>query len=145
MRVVVQRVSSAEVVIEGRVNGKIDKGLLVLVGFTIDDTKEKVVWMCNKLVGLRIFSDENDKMNLSVRDIDGGILLISNFTLYGEAVKGNRPNFSAAAKPETAIPLYDFMLEELRKSGIETESGIFGAMMDVKLTNDGPVTIVIDR
>ena len=145
MRVVVQRVSSAEVVIEGSVNGKIDKGLLVLVGFTIDDTKEKVTWMCNKLIGLRIFSDENDKMNLSVRDIYGGILLISNFTLYGEAVKGNRPNFSAAAKPETAIPLYDFMLEELRKSGIETESGIFGAMMDVKLTNDGPVTIVIDR
>lgn len=145
MKVVIQRVSSAEVAIEGKMEGKISQGLLVFVGFTNDDNIEKVQWICNKISGLRIFSDEQGKMNLSVKDIGGSILLISNFTLYGDANKGFRPNFTAAAKPETAIPLYIFMIDELRQSGIKTETGIFGAMMDVRLVNDGPVTIIIEK
>ncbi|MBX3043875.1 MAG: D-tyrosyl-tRNA(Tyr) deacylase [Candidatus Kapabacteria bacterium] len=145
MKIVVQRVSEASVTIEGKINGRIEKGLLVLVGFTDDDNEEKVRWICKKLLGLRIFSDDNDKMNLSVLDVAGGILVISNFTLYGDSNKGNRPNFTAAARPETAIPLYDFMIQELRKSEIQVETGVFGAMMDIHLTNDGPVTLVLER
>jgi D-tyrosyl-tRNA(Tyr) deacylase len=145
MKVVVQRVSQASVTIENEIKGEISQGLMVLVGFNADDTINEVKWMCNKILGLRIFSDTDDKMNLSLTDIKGGILLISNFTLYGDAKKGNRPNFSAAARPETAIPLYDFMLNELKKSNLKIESGVFGAMMDVKLINDGPVTIIIEK
>ncbi len=145
MKVVVQRVSEAEVVIDGSVNGKIENGLLVFVGFTHDDNIDKVKWMCSKISGLRIFSDEDGKMNLSVSDVGGGLLVISNFTLYGDSLKGNRPNFTAAAKPETAIPLYDFMINELRTTNQQVETGIFGAMMDVRLVNDGPVTIIIEK
>lgn len=145
MKVVVQRVSEAEVVIDGRVNGKIDNGLLVFVGFTNDDNIEKVKWMCSKISGLRVFSDKAGKMNLSVSDVGGGLLVISNFTLYGDSAKGNRPNFTAAAKPETAIPLYDFMINEFRTTNPQVETGIFGAMMDVRLVNDGPVTIIIEK
>ncbi len=145
MRVVVQRVTDAKVEIEKKINGKIGKGLLVLVGFTDIDTEEKVRWMCSKLLGLRIFSDEIGKMNLSVKDIGGELLIVSNFTLYGDANNGNRPNFIAAAKPDLAIPLYNYMIEVLRASDINVETGIFGSMMDVQLTNDGPVTIVIDK
>lgn len=145
MRVVVQRVINAEVEIEKKINGKIGKGLLILVGFTNNDTEEKVRWMCSKLLGLRIFSDEIGKMNLSVKDIDGELLIVSNFTLYGDANNGNRPNFTAAAKPDLAIPLYNYMIEVLRAGGNRVETGVFGAMMNVQLTNDGPVTIVIDK
>lgn len=145
MKVVVQRVSEAEVVIDGSVNGKIENGLLVFVGFTHDDNIDKVKWMCSKISGLRIFSDEDGKMNLSVSDVGGGLLVISNFTLYGDSLKGNRPNFTGAAKPETAIPLYDFMINELRTTNQQVETGIFGAMMDVRLVNDGPVTIIIEK
>jgi D-tyrosyl-tRNA(Tyr) deacylase len=145
MKVVVQRVSEAEVVIDGSVNGKIDKGLLVFVGFTHDDNIDKVKWMCSKISGLRIFADNDGKMNLSVSDVGGGLLIVSNFTLYGDSAKGNRPNFTSAAKPETAIPLYDFMINELRKTNQQVETGIFGAMMDVRLVNDGPVTIIIEK
>lgn len=145
MRVVVQRVSKAVVTIDGKISGEINAGLMVLVGFCDDDNKIKVDWMCAKLLGLRVFSDYNDKMNLSVKDINGEILIVSNFTLYGEVNKGTRPNFSSAAKPDMAIPLYEYMIEVLRLSGVKIETGIFGAMMDVSLTNDGPVTIVIDK
>jgi D-tyrosyl-tRNA(Tyr) deacylase len=145
MKVVVQRVSEAEVVIDGSVNGKIGNGLLVFVGFTNDDNIDKVKWMCSKISGLRVFSDKDGKMNLSVSDVGGGLLVISNFTLYGDSLKGNRPNFTAAAKPETAIPLYDFMINELRTTNQQVETGIFGAMMDVRLVNEGPVTIIIEK
>ena len=145
MRVIIQRVSEASVTIDGKIKGEIQKGLMVLVGFCETDTNVQVDWMCNKISGLRIFSDENEKMNLSVKDINGSILLISNFTLYGDAQKGFRPSFSTAARPETAIPLYDYMLQKLKSLGIITESGIFGAMMQVKLINDGPVTISIEK
>lgn len=145
MRVVIQRVSSSEVEIEGKVYGKIGKGFLVLVGFAENDTLEKVNWMCTKIIGLRIFSDKDGKMNLSIKDIGGEILLVSNFTLYADSSRGNRPNFTSAAKPETATPLYDYMVQELRKTDIKIETGIFGAMMNIQLTNDGPVTIIIDK
>lgn len=145
MKVIIQRVSEASVEIEGKINGAIKLGFMILVGFTNGDDKEKVDWICNKIAGLRIFSDENDKMNLSIQDVGGEILLISNFTLYGDARKGFRPSFSDAARPELAIPLYDYMLEKLRSLGIKTESGIFGAMMKVSLINDGPVTITIEK
>lgn len=145
MKVIIQRVSEASVEIEGKINGAIGLGFMILVGFAGNDNREKVDWICNKIAGLRIFSDENDKMNLSIQDVGGEILLISNFTLYGDARKGFRPSFSTAAAPEIAIPLYDYMLEKLRSLGIKTVSGIFGAMMKVSLINDGPVTITIEK
>ncbi len=145
MKVVVQRVKEANVVIDNKINGEITCGLLVLVAFCETDTKQEVDWICNKLLGLRIFSDKEGKMNLSISDINGGILVISNFTIYGDAKKGNRPNFSNAARPETAIPLYEYMLDILKKSNLKIESGIFGAMMEVKLINDGPVTIILEK
>jgi len=145
MKVIIQRVSEASVEIEGKINGAIGLGFMILVGFAADDNNEKVDWVCNKIAGLRIFSDENDKMNLSIQDVGGEILLISNFTLYGDARKGFRPSFSNAAAPDIAIPLYDYMLEKLRSLAIKTESGIFGAMMKVSLINDGPVTITIEK
>ncbi len=145
MRVIIQRVSKASVEIDGIVNGKIDKGLVILVGINCNDNEETIDWVCRKIVGLRIFSDENDKMNLSITDVNGSILLISNFTLYGKAQKGFRPSFSEAARPEIAINLYNIMLEKFRNLGIITESGIFGAMMQVSLINDGPVTIILEK
>lgn len=145
MKVVIQRVSQAQVVINDKIKGKIESGLLVLVGFCNDDDKSKVDWMCNKIVNLRVFADENDKMNLSVSEKNGGVLLISNFTLYGDSIKGNRPNFSAAAKPDIAIPLYNYMIEVLSQTNINIQTGEFGAMMDVSLTNDGPVTVIIEK
>ena len=146
MRVVLQRVREASVAVEGRVVGEIGLGQLLLVGFTRSDTTEHVEWMADKVVGLRIFPDESGKMNRTLADVDGSILVVSQFTLYGDVRKGRRPSFVHAAPPEIAIPLYDRFVEllEVRHPG-RVATGEFGAMMDVSLTNDGPVTLVIDR
>lgn len=146
MKVVIQRVSQASVTIGENVSGRIEKGLLILVGFHGDDTMETVQWMSDKIVKMRIFQDENDKMNLSVGDVGGGILVVSQFTLYGDARKGNRPSFIESARPESAIPLYNGMLQYLTESsGLNIQSGEFGAMMKVSLVNDGPVTILLEK
>ena len=146
MKVVIQRVSQASVTVDGNVTGHIDKGLLILVGFHGDDTYDTIQWMCNKIIKMRIFQDENDKMNLSVADVGGSILVVSQFTLYGDARKGNRPSFIDSAQPELAIPLYESMLQYLREaSGLNIQSGLFGAMMKVSLVNDGPVTILLEK
>ncbi len=145
MKVVIQRVSEAAVKIDGGVNGSIESGLLILVGIENSDTNEDVDWLASKIVGLRIFSDENRLMNLSVKEIDGNILVISQFTLHAKTKKGNRPSFIDAARPEQAIPLYEKFKSALEKELEKPiQSGIFGADMKVSLVNDGPVTIVID-
>jgi D-tyrosyl-tRNA(Tyr) deacylase len=149
MRLLLQRVSRAEVRIREesgtRVSGRIDRGLLLLVGFTRTDDDEKVVWMAEKVAGLRVFADSEDKMNLSLLDVGGGVLVVSQFTLYGDAQKGRRPSFIDAARPEQAIPLYESFKTHLRGHGLQVESGEFGAMMDVELVNDGPVTLWLER
>jgi D-tyrosyl-tRNA(Tyr) deacylase len=145
MRVLLQRVSRAEVRVNGRVSGRIDAGLVVLVGFTHSDGEEQVAWMADKILGLRIFADDQDKMNRAVEDIGGALLVVSQFTLYGDAQKGRRPSFTDAARPEHAIPLYERFVAFLRTSGVRIETGEFGAMMDVELVNDGPVTIWLER
>ena len=137
--------SRAEVRIDGRVSGRIDRGFLLLVGLTHDDTTEKTEWMAEKVAGLRLFSDADDKMNLALADVGGAVLVVSQFTLYGSAEKGRRPSFIDAARPETAIPLYENFLAALRSKGLPVETGEFGAMMDVELVNDGPVTLLIER
>jgi D-tyrosyl-tRNA(Tyr) deacylase len=131
--------------IGGRVAGKIDAGLVVLVGFTHADTDDKLAWMADKILGLRIFGDAEDKMNLAVGDIGGAMLVVSQFTLYGDAQKGRRPSFIDAARPEQAIPLYQRFVDLLRARGARTETGEFGAVMEVELVNDGPVTIWLER
>ena len=146
MRSVVQRVSRASVNVDGQTIGNINHGLLVLAGFHTTDTEEHVRWMCNKLLKLRIFNDDEGKMNRSVNDVGGGILVVSQFTLYGDANKGTRPSFIQSARPETAIPLYEYMLSYLKSnSDLAIESGEFGAMMEVSLVNDGPVTLILER
>jgi D-aminoacyl-tRNA deacylase len=145
MRVVLQRVSRASVSIEGRVAGAIGQGFCLLVGFTHDDTDERVHWMAEKVAGLRLFSDAAGKMNLGLAEVGGAVLVISQFTLYGDAAKGRRPSFIAAARPETAIPLYERLLAALRATGLEVASGEFGADMQVEIHNDGPVTLILDR
>jgi D-tyrosyl-tRNA(Tyr) deacylase len=145
MRVVLQRVSRASVVIEGRVVGAIGRGFCLLVGFTHDDTSERIDWMAEKVAGLRLFSDAEGKMNLGLDEVQGGLLVISQFTLYGDAAKGRRPSFIAAARPETAIPLYERFLAALRSRGLEVATGEFGADMQVEIHNDGPVTLILDR
>lgn len=144
MRVVVQRVKSSSVKVEGKTVGCIDKGLLVLVGFTHDDNIDKIKWMVNKIVNLRVFDDEEGVMNKSVSDIGGSVLSVSQFTLYADANKGNRPSYINAMKQEDASLLYDIFNEELR-SKINTQTGIFRADMQVELINDGPITIVIEK
>jgi len=145
MRIVVQRVSEAKVTIEGKINGQIEIGLLVLLGIEHEDNKTDAEWLIQKLCGLRIFGDEDGKMNLNIQDVKGSFLLISQFTLHASTKKGNRPSYIQAARPEQAIPLYEYFIDELRKqSGLKVETGIFGADMKVNLTNDGPVTIIID-
>lgn len=145
MRIVVQRVSEASVKIDNQVSGEIKQGLLVLLGITSEDTEADIEWLVSKLINLRIFNDEEGKMNLSVKAINGDILLISQFTLHGSTKKGNRPSFINAARPETAIPLYNKFKELLSvQLGKEVASGQFGADMKVSLTNDGPVTLIID-
>jgi len=145
VRVLLQRVSRAEARLDGRVIGHIDKGLVLLAGFTHGDTEEQLAWMADKIVGLRIFSDAEQKMNLALTDVAGAILVVSQFTLYGNAEKGRRPSFIEAARPEQAIPLYERFIALLRERGVHTETGEFGAMMDVELVNDGPVTLWLER
>jgi D-aminoacyl-tRNA deacylase len=146
MRILLQRVRRASVTVDGTITGQIEQGLLVFVGITATDTMSEIEWMTNKIINLRMFADESGKMNRSVADVQGGILLVSQFTLYADAQKGLRPSYSAAAAPEIAKPLYDSMLAYLRStSGVRVEAGVFGAMMDVALVNDGPVTIWIER
>jgi D-tyrosyl-tRNA(Tyr) deacylase len=144
MKVVLQRVSEARVTVEGEVVGTIGNGLLLLVGVGQEDGDSDLIWMADKLAGLRIFEDEAGKMNLSVEDVQGAILSVSQFTLYGDCRKGKRPNFMAAAKPELAESLYNQFNERLRTRGLTVETGRFGAMMDVSLVNDGPVTLILD-
>ncbi|MCD9619311.1 D-aminoacyl-tRNA deacylase [Chryseobacterium gleum] len=144
MKIVIQRVSEASVKVEGKIVGEIDKGLMLLVGVDENDEKTDADWLVQKVLNLRIFGDEEDKLNLSVKDISGEILCISQFTLIADYKKGNRPSFIKAAKPDKAVPLFDYFKQEISKSGLKTESGIFGADMKVSLINDGPVTIVMD-
>lgn len=144
MRVVLQRVSEASVHVDKILQGKIDKGFLLLVGITHDDTPEIMNKMAMKIACLRVFEDENEKMNLCLKEVEGKILSISQFTLYADTRRGRRPSFTDSAKPDLARPLYDLFNEELRKLDIEVETGIFGADMKVNLLNDGPVTIILD-
>ena len=145
MRVVLQRVSQASVTIGGRVAGAIGRGFCLLVGFTHDDTAERVDWMAEKVVGLRLFSDAEGKMNLGLAEVQGAVLVVSQFTLYGDASRGRRPSFIDAARPETAIPLYERFIAALRSRGLEVATGEFGAEMLVQIHNDGPVTLILDR
>jgi len=145
MRVLLQRVTRAEVRVGSRVTGAIGPGFLLLVGFTHADTPEQAVWMADKVAGLRLFGDAEGKMNLGLADVGGAVLVVSQFTLYGDAVKGRRPSFIDAARPETAIPLYEKFISLLRERGLQVETGEFGAMMDVELVNDGPVTLWLEK
>jgi D-tyrosyl-tRNA(Tyr) deacylase len=150
MRVLLQRVSRAEVRVRrpdagARAAGRIDRGFVLLVGLTHGDGEAQLVWMADKVVGLRLFPDDDDKMNRSLADVGGALLVVSQFTLYGDASKGRRPSFVDAARPEAAIPLYERFLALLRERGPRVETGEFGAMMDVELVNDGPVTLWLER
>lgn len=144
MRVVVQRCKDAKVTVDGTVTGEIGKGLMLLVGVTHEDTEQDAKYLADKIAGLRIFEDDAGKMNYSVTDTEGAILSVSQFTLYGDCRKGRRPNFMGAAAPAEAKRLYDYFNQELRAGGLQVETGIFGAMMDVSLTNWGPVTLILD-
>jgi D-tyrosyl-tRNA(Tyr) deacylase len=150
VRVLLQRVSRAAVHIREtgappRTSGRIDRGYLLLVGFTATDTDEHVAWMAEKVVGLRLFADAEEKMNLALADVGGAVLVVSQFTLYGDTRKGRRPSFIDAARPEVAVPLYEGFVQRLRDAGLRVETGEFGAMMDVELVNDGPVTLWLER
>ena len=145
MRAVVQRVSRASVTVNGRVTGSIGRGLLVLVGFAPADVVAQVEWMADKVAGLRVFADGEGKMNRDLPAVGGAVLVVSQFTLYGDASKGRRPSFIDAAPPAVAIPLYEAFIAALRARGIPVETGEFGAMMDVELVNDGPVTLILER
>jgi len=145
MRVVLQRVTEASVTIDGREVGRIGKGYCLLVGFTDGDTGEEVAWMAAKIAVLRLFADEDGKMNLALADVGGAVLVVSQFTLYGDVRKGRRPSFISAARPETAVPLYQEFLGALRDLGLTVGSGEFGAMMAVEIHNDGPVTLLLER
>jgi D-aminoacyl-tRNA deacylase len=145
MRVVLQRVSRASVTIDGRMAGAIGRGFCLLVGFTHGDDEAIADWMAEKVAGLRLFSDAGGKMNLGLGEVRGGVLVISQFTLYGDAAKGRRPSFIDAARPETAIPLYERFVAALRARGLEVATGEFGADMQVEIHNDGPVTLILER
>ena len=145
MKAVLQRVSSASVTISGKIVAQIDNGLLVLVGIEDADTQEDIYWICQKIVNLRIFADENNVMNLSVKDIQGDVIVVSQFTLHANTKKGNRPSYIKASKPEIAIPLYENFVQQMElELGKKIQTGKFGADMKVALVNDGPVTIIID-
>ena len=144
MKVVIQRVKNSSVEVDGEIVGKINKGLMLLIGVDEDDDFSDADWLVKKILDVRVFSDEEGKMNRSVKDIDGEILCISQFTLISDYKKGNRPSYIKAAKPDKAIPLFEYFKDEMKKSGLKIESGIFGADMKVSLINDGPVTLVFD-
>lgn len=144
MRAVIQRVSSARVVVDGETVGSIDHGLLVLLGITHTDSENEARWLAEKIAGLRVFQDNEGKMNRDVAEVGGRVLIVSQFTLYGECQKGRRPSFIDAARPEQAEPLYESFVTALKAVGVGTATGRFGAMMDVELVNDGPVTLIID-
>jgi D-tyrosyl-tRNA(Tyr) deacylase len=140
-----QRVSRAEVRVDGRVTGRIARGYCLLVGFTGADTDAQVAWMAEKVTGLRLFGDADGRMNLALAEVGGAVLVVSQFTLYGDAEKGRRPSFIAAARPEVAVPLYERFVAALRERGLAVATGEFGAMMQVELVNDGPVTLWLER
>jgi D-tyrosyl-tRNA(Tyr) deacylase len=145
VRVLLQRVSRAEVRVDGRVTGRVAHGFVTLVGFTASDGDAQVEWMAEKVATIRLFADAEGKMNLALGDIGGSVLVVSQFTLYGDAHKGRRPSFVDAARPEQAIPLYERFVALVRAQGIPVETGVFGAMMEVELVNDGPVTLWLER
>ena len=145
MKLVIQRVKNASVEVDNKIVGEIDKGFLVLIGIKVGDTKEQADYLVKKVCNLRVFTDEKGKMNLSLKDVEGKLLIVSQFTLYGNCNDGNRPSFIEAARPKEAIPLYEYFCDECEKNGIEVQKGIFGADMKVQLLNDGPVTIVIEK
>ena len=144
MRAVIQRVGRASVRIDCEVVGAVERGLLVLLGVTHADTPAQAAWLAEKVVNLRIFNDADGKMNLGVTDVGGSVLVVSQFTLYGDAQKGRRPSFIAAARPEQAIPLYEAFVNGIKALGVPVATGRFGAMMEVELVNDGPVTLILD-
>lgn len=145
MKLVIQRVSKAHVTVNEKIVGKINKGFLVLLGVSNEDTKENADYLVKKLCNLRVFEDENEKMNLSLKDVKGEILIISQFTLFADCNKGNRPSFANAGNPELAKQLYEYFIQECKKIGLKVENGIFGAHMEVSLINDGPVTILLEK
>ena len=145
MRAVVQRVSSSKVTVDGEVTGEINKGLLVLLGVTHEDTSKDVDYIIDKVLNLRIFEDENEKMNLSLKDVNGELLLVSQFTLYGDTKNGNRPSFIEAARPEEANKMYEYIIEKCKEKIVKVETGVFGAKMKVSLINDGPTTIIMEK
>jgi D-tyrosyl-tRNA(Tyr) deacylase len=145
MRLVIQRVSEAKVIINGSINGQIGKGFLILLGIESIDDKEDADWLCKKIASMRIFNDEEDKMNLTLKEVNGEILIVSQFTLHASTKKGNRPSFIKAARPEQAIPLYEYFIQAIKtECNCIVATGSFGADMKVTLTNDGPVTILLD-
>ena len=145
MKAVLQRVRQASVTVDGKITGKIEQGFLILLGIVPEDGQEDIEWLCNKCMNMRIFSDKEGKMNLSIKDIQGQFLVVSQFTLHASTKKGNRPSFIKAAKPDHAIPMYEQFCKVLQSiSGLDVQKGIFGADMKVELLNDGPVTIIID-
>lgn len=145
MKLVVQRVNNAKVDVDSKTVGSIEKGFLVLLGVTHTDTKEIADYLVKKLCNLRVFEDENEKMNLSIKDVNGKLLIVSQFTLYADCTGGNRPSFINAAKPEFANELYEYFCDKCKETGIEVQKGIFGADMKVNLLNDGPVTIILEK
>ena len=144
MRVVIQRVTKASVSIDTKIAGRINQGIVILLGITAGDTEKDIRYLVDKCANLRIFEDSDSKMNLSLLDVKGDALIVSQFTLYGNCAKGRRPSFTEAARPDEAIPLYEKFIYEFRKLGLKTETGKFGAMMDVEIHNNGPVTMIID-
>ena len=145
MRALLQRVSSATVTTNGRTLGQIERGFAIFLGVTHSDTTAEATWLANKITGLRLFEDDADKMNLSPADVDGSVLVVSQFTLYGDARKGKRPSFTAAARPEQAKPLVDYFCDQLRQTGLTVATGQFGAKMQVNIHNDGPVTLMLEK
>lgn len=145
MKLVIQRVKNASVEVDGKIVGQIEKGFLVLIGIKAGDTKKEADYLIKKVCNLRVFTDSNNKMNLALKDVGGKLLIVSQFTLYGNCNDGNRPSFIEAARPEEAIPLYEYFCNECSKKGIEVQKGIFGADMKVQLLNDGPVTLIIEK
>ncbi|MCP4177947.1 MAG: D-tyrosyl-tRNA(Tyr) deacylase [bacterium] len=145
MKALIQRVSKASVKVDNKTIGQITKGFTVMLGITHNDTEKEAFFIADKIANLRVFEDNNGKMNLSLKDVDGSALIISQFTLYGDARKGRRPSFTEAARPEKAIPLYELLIKEVEKQGIPVATGEFGAHMDVEIHNSGPVTIMVEK